>query len=238
MKIDTVNGEFEFYLPERIKVLAIKVSGGLDSAILLYMTCKFIQENDRDITVNVITTNDWLKPYQVKFATQVLDWMKNEFPNIKWGQHNTHQLEHGQDYIKGQTQHKEKALTQMYLDGLTTDVVLYGQNLAPPPEVMKTFIALSDNHLLRGPDSKDNRNIVLDAWPTQNAYRPLVMLDKQGVADLYKHFGLMDTLFNETRSCECSNADLTNNFTTHCETECWWCYERGWGFGKIKTTKE
>ena len=64
-------------------------------------------------------------------------------------------------------------------------------------------------------------------------YRPLINLNKQGIAEIYEHYGLMDTLFNVTRSCECADPEKTNNFTTHCQSECWWCAERKWGFGKV-----
>ena len=68
---------------------------------------------------------------------------------------------------------------------------------------------------------------------TLNRVHPLINLHKKSVADLYKQFGLMDSLFPVTRSCENPDPLKTNNFTTHCETDCWWCWERQWGFDRI-----
>ena len=55
-----------------------------------------------------------------------------------------------------------------------------------------------------------------------------INIDKKGVAELYDYFGLMDTLFPLTRSCE----DWTDDFSAHCG-KCWFCLERLWGFGKL-----
>ncbi len=90
---------------------------------------------------------------------------------------------------------------------------------------------------MAGPNSKDGRNAKQDAWVHEKKlYRPLINLDKQGIAEIYKYYKLTETLFNKTRSCEYLEPDMverTNNYNSHCETDCWWCAEREWGFGKI-----
>ena len=48
------------------------------------------------------------------------------------------------------------------------------------------------------------------------SFKPLVNIDKKGVAELYEILGVTDTLFPLTRSCE----DFTDDFSKHCE-ECW-----------------
>jgi 7-cyano-7-deazaguanine synthase in queuosine biosynthesis len=65
--------------------------------------------------------------------------------------------------------------------------------------------------------------------PGWRCYRPFANLDKKGIAELYEHFNLMDTLFPITKSCEAKTYDWT---TPHCGT-CWWCHERQWGFGRL-----
>jgi 7-cyano-7-deazaguanine synthase in queuosine biosynthesis len=57
--------------------------------------------------------------------------------------------------------------------------------------------------------------------------RPFRNIDKKGIAELYEKFGLLDTLFPITRSCELTTTD----FSEHCGT-CWFCEERKWGFGR------
>lgn len=234
MKIKTQNVDIDFELPDDYTDVGIRISGGLDSAILLYILCTYITETQRDIKVFPMTSNDWKKPYQVEFATRVLNWTKERFPNIYFHDHNTHQIAHGDDYIEGQLAHKISALRGFYAEhDRKINIVLHGQNLAPPLEVQQTFIHPYGDPL-NGPNPNDNRNELQDPWVMEKLlYRPLINLNKQGIAEIYEHYDLMDTLFNVTRSCECANPEKTNNFTSHCQTDCWWCHERKWGFGKI-----
>ena len=235
MQIETSQGNVEFELLDNTKLLGIRVSGGLDSAMNLFITCTYLTETNSNIPLFPMTTNDWKKPYQVNFATNVIAWCKEQFPNVNFLEHSTHQLEHGEDYIEGQQKHKINALRskcaelEVQRENL---MVVHGQNLAPPKEVTDQWLT-QDGQIVGGPDPRDGRNQLQETWkPEIRQYRPLINLDKKGIHELYQHFGLLDTLFNETRSCENSDPEITNNFTTHCG-ECWWCRERQWGFGKL-----
>ena len=237
MLIKNDNIELEFSLPEHMTDVGIRISGGLDSAIILYILCIYITETNRDIKILPMTTNDWTKPYQVKWATRVLNWIQNQFPNVNFYEHKTYQLKENEDYIQGQIDHKLRVLKEFeQLNNKKIDVTLHGQNLAPPKEVTDKFVN-SKGHHMAGPNSKDGRNAKQDAWvPEKKLYRPLINLDKQGIAEIYKYYKLTETLFNKTRSCEYLEPDMverTNNYNSHCETDCWWCAEREWGFGKI-----
>ena len=232
MRLKLSNADFEFNLPSEYKNVLVKVSGGLDSAICLYLLCKYVREENSNINVFVLTHNDWKKPYQAKFATKVVEWMKQHFPDVNIVEHIKKQLDHGVDYIEGQSSQKISVLHDLYLQGSKIDVTISGQNLAPPLEIQQTFISKGGN-VIGGPNPEDNRNEFQDPWKLEwQMYRPIINLDKQQVAELYNMFEL-DELFNLTRSCENSDPEVTNNFTTHCENNCWWCYERKWGFGKL-----
>jgi len=65
-------------------------------------------------------------------------------------------------------------------------------------------------------------------------YQPWRNWDKKAIAELYDQFGLTDSLFPLTRSCE-NGGDVTYIddplMETHCE-QCWWCIERYWAFGR------
>ena len=233
MILKLLQTELDFEIPRETKNVLVKVSGGIDSAICLYLTCKYIKEHtDNSINVYVLTHNDWKKPYQAKFATQVVSWMIDRFPDIKFMDHAKFQIDTGMDYVEGQRLQKIDYMTNLKNNGVSIDVTIHGQNLAPPVDIQKTWIA-RDGDLLVGPALDDNRNEIQDPWkPEWKMYRPIINLDKQQVAELYNMFDL-DDLFNLTRSCENPHPDRTNNFTTHCEDDCWWCYERKWGFGKL-----
>jgi 7-cyano-7-deazaguanine synthase in queuosine biosynthesis len=65
------------------------------------------------------------------------------------------------------------------------------------------------------------------ATKQSNYRRPLINIDKRGVAEHYTRLGVLEELFPVTRSCE----EITTDFSKHCEV-CWFCAERHWGFGR------
>jgi len=217
--------------PKHTKRLMMKVSGGIDSALVFYMLCKSIEQYP-EIEIIPQTTNDWKKPYQVNFAKKVIEWMKNKFPTVKILDHETIQLENGTDYIKGQDAHRNSIITKYYDNGQSVDAIISGVNKKPPKHITDTFFN-NDGDLQAGPD--DDRS----TWKPQRIKKthkeiinPLINIDKKGIAELCEKLDLTDTLFPITRSCENVHASKTNNFTTHCG-ECWWCHERDWGFGRL-----
>jgi hypothetical protein len=62
----------------------------------------------------------------------------------------------------------------------------------------------------------------------ERAYIPLFNHNKRDVAKLYRFFDVESTLLPVTRSCE-----NDRHLGSHCQ-KCWWCYERNWGFGYIE----
>lgn len=229
MIVETTQGNIEWQLPESTKTVMMKISGGLDSAITLYMLCKYIQSNNLNISIVPQTTNDWQKPYQVNFSTDVVSWMKNHFPEITFLPHETIQLNHGDDYIKGQEDHRSEIIKRYQNAGNPIDVVVSGPNRKPPKEICETFIDKETGKPHTGPT--DDRTGDQPNWSGKSFY-PIRNIDKQGIAELYTYYNLHETLAKITRSCEGLDSEQTNNFTTHCG-ECWWCQERAWGFGYL-----
>jgi 7-cyano-7-deazaguanine synthase in queuosine biosynthesis len=209
------------YLLPRVKNVGIKISGGADSAIVAYMLAKYIAEERPDVTIIPITINFNGRAYQEEFSKKVIAFIEKEF-NIKFGEHKIGFCPSVEAFDDYQKQFMYNITSNKEIDSL-----YYGVTKNPSDNVLETF-----------PDSKkigpkDDRTPLADnkKRPTMDRYwwgfTPLVNIDKQGVRELYEHFGLMDTLFPLTRSCEA----WTTDFTKHCE-ECWWCHERHWGFGR------
>ena len=61
----------------------------------------------------------------------------------------------------------------------------------------------------------------------ERVYIPLFNHNKQDIARLYRTLDVEDVIFPITRSCE-----NDNHPGSHCG-ECWWCRERRWGFGYV-----
>lgn len=223
MLIETSQDNIELSFEENQRNILVKISGGVDSAIVLYMLCEYASSERPDLKLIPMTANDWKKPYQVKFAKQVLDWHRNKFPLVNILEHQTSQLDHGYDYIQGQ-----KDLRDSVKANYDIDILVNGINALPPEEVV--FVN-EEGEVQDGP--VDSRDGVTGQWNSSKTnFSPLRNLNKKGVAELYTKFNLHNTLKKVTRSCESPNAEKTNNFTTHCGY-CWWCQERQWGFGTI-----
>ena len=230
------------------KVVGIKLSGGLDSAIVFYMLCKHITDNELETAILPITLNDFAKPFQGEFAKRVTYWMKANFPTVEILPNAIKQCpENGEAYEKEQDIHLYDTHQQTPFD-----IYFTGINKNPPKEVYLQFYN-SEKELLEGPEEDrpgtDPINIehpyfwnpdgywqigkTLDQGVLQGNMTSISLLtniDKKGVAELYDQFDLRQTLMLITRSCENFDPIVTNNFTIHCHTECWWCHERHWGF--------
>ena len=237
MKFENSQQLIEFNLnPLWLNTAMIKVSGGIDSALVFYMLCKSLEKYP-EINIVPQTTNDWKKPYQVNFSKKVVEWMRNEFPNLKILEHETLQLNHGDDYIEGQSAHRKSIFDKYYKKGMPIQLILSGVNRKPPEDVLSTFVNKKGD-IQSGPtddrvSQKPQWKMVDVSADTQlRIFDPIINIDKKGIAELCKNLNLIDTLYPITRSCENTDAEITNNFTTHCG-ECWWCHERKWGFGKL-----
>jgi hypothetical protein len=228
------------------KVVGMKLSGGMDSAIVFYMLCKHIKDNNLKTAILPITLNGWHKPYHGEFSKRIIYYMKSKFPTVEILPHALKDgTEHG-DYSDEQNVHlyetHQKIPFDIYFTGVTKN---------PPREIYLQFYN-SEKELLEGPTDNRDDNLVQDLehpyfWHTDGHWQLgktldqgvkqgnmtsislLIDKDKKGVAELYDIFDVRQTLLPETRSCENYDPIVTQNFTIHCHTECWWCHERHWG---------
>ena len=252
MILDTKQGRIEFTIPKHYTRegtgIGYKVSGGADSAIVGWLLCKtIVEECNSDPIVYPITMDQPGKAYQVKFAKGVVAFLKEQWPTVTFGEHITglgsdpivEVNPHIGDEGKANPNYNEdqRILAQQFLDNLTIRCLFNGvtanpsefvgqdklhQQLSMPPERNKTDKPLPIQYY-------GNPHTFPPHWGTPgNVFSPLINVDKKAVAELYEYYGLLDTLFPITRSCE----DWTTDFSSHCGV-CWFCLERKWGFGKL-----
>ena len=216
MIVQNSQQDVEFKLPTWYNKVGIKISGGADSAIVAYMLAKYVVEERNDITIIPITVNHEGKAYQEPYAKGLVKHLTSVFGNI-FGEHEVGYCPEGPQYITSQD-----ALVQSLYKDNKIQCHYVGITRNPPNEAM-------DIIGWNGP--ADDRSPGEQMRSTSNgdntSFKPLVNIDKKGVAELYETLGVTDSLFPLTRSCE----DFTDNFDSHCG-ECWFCKERHWGFGR------
>lgn len=230
-----MNFEFEdqvldFTIPDNYKDIGVMVSGGADSALLLYLLVKQIKDRELDINLHILTSSYAIRGYATQmFANRVVEFVLREFTahniiktNYQFYKdirrdNDFHQI--WNDWWRGKRVDMiVNAVSSMPrdLDAVVDNIRLYDCPDAPIEDGRHA-------HVHR--DTMTYRDITYDT-----AWHPFTNIDKRFLKYLYDKFELTDTLYSLTYSCENNDADITNNYTTHCNT-CWWCLERKWAFG-------
>jgi len=214
--------------PKHVKKIGMKLSGGLDSSLMLYMVCKYIQDENIDATIIPITIEKHKVKFHFKFSELVINYCKEKFPNVVFGKHQKENQYSNSGHNSTQHIYVKKLIKEKIID-----CHFFGGTANPPESVV--FKNPEGLILDPPPDRIFTGELIAQTLEINNYfyYRPFINIDKKGIYELYKKFDLMDSLFLLTRSCENESIKKTNNYTTHCKNDCWDCFERKWGFEKI-----
>lgn len=235
--------------------IGVNLSGGADSALLCYLLCEIIIENNLKIKVDVITYQRcWeTRPWQGYISVQVYNWLKNRFPDIIENRYTTFippELEHG---VNGEI-----------LDGRSGDQIIVGsfnKFAAWEYSLDAVYNATSQNP----DDSRDDRMInrdgtaenanredVVEYFKSVDTFflRPFRFVKKDWIVAQYVLREIVD-LYNITRSCE---GDINHHEAVRqaCSSfkhykegmkipvcnECWWCEERAWAESRLEKILE
>lgn len=215
MRIQTSQGEVVIDIPEQFNKIGIKISGGLDSALLAYLLALY-KKNIRDIELVPITVINAIKPHQHIFAKRVILFIEKEL-NVKFYEHQVKpELVDPSVYGEEQSNYikilRKKNIIDTHFAGITEN----------PDEV------LDDTGEWENDPVRD-KSMGVKPVIEGNSYVPFANINKRAIAEMYDHYGLTDKLFSITRSCENRKVHFTQ---PHCG-ECWWCLERKWGFGRL-----
>ncbi len=189
------------------------VSGGADSALMLYFILKYSKN-----------------PVHVFTFSSAEKYFKNPMASIRvvntccelTGNYN---LVHHFSYGKNQNKINLFELPRKFLSNGTVGVVYTGVTKNPPSDIVSKFKSENTENSERDPTVV--RPTTIGQW-----YRPWTNLDKQDLSRIYNKYDLMSSLFAVTRSCEWENETKhgADPGLGHCG-QCWWCEERAWGFG-------
>jgi 7-cyano-7-deazaguanine synthase in queuosine biosynthesis len=193
--------------PYHDKQLVAIVSGGVDSALLLY----YLLISKRKVNVYTTASEKTLYKNAVTAANVVRKCMEIT---------NNYQVNHIISYQpNGSIEWIFKPLVPL-LNNNTYDSVYTGIT-ANPPEGTIPFES--------GQEKERDPTVIKNVKPNPYVIQPFINHDKKWIAEMYKKHNLMETLFPVTRSCE-HQADQPNDpGFDHCG-KCWWCKEREWAF--------
>ena len=228
-KMDEIHPEdYTIHINLDHKHIGVGMSGGMDSSMLLWLLAHHIDENNLDITIHQWTCIHEEKPVQHIGAKKAVAFVKQEFPNVKFGEHMI-KITDASNYIDNGSK-----LSWELIDKHGITALFNGVTVNPDEEIGKpvwkniweyrapTRDWIHREEWLKKQDQDNGR---------YREYRPFVHHDKRIVLAFYKKYGLLASLGALTRSCE-GWIDDTEKFTIECKG-CWWCVEKEWATAEI-----
>lgn len=193
------------------KLIGVQVSGGADSALVLYTLLKNYDTDIIIITGSLNKENNFNEIY----ATNVVDEIRKLTATDKIVKHLFVKFDD-----KGPGTHPSVIYRRRMMDKIASDngldLIVAGLTMNPPKGILS-----------EGRDTR--RDNPMPVWIYDECvvpvYRPFAQLDKRAIIKAYKQLDIL-SLFDKTWSCEGSKED-TNNFSIPCK-KCWWCKEREW----------
>lgn len=228
-------------IPDKVILL---LSGGLDSASLFYLLCKYYPNVEVIPATGVVLQG--LK--DAECARNIVAEMRKRFSNI--GEHFEYTVDLEDPYwveksekmfedrshnsgspvglskhlqqIEGLKNIREKTGVKIFMNATTAN---------PPPDEID-FNHMSESRR----DPYVVHKEVVETPYGGKVYSPYINKDKKFIAKIYEQEGLIDFLYPLTRSC-IGPPDKTNNGEVECG-ECYWCHERMWAFSYLGVYNE
>lgn len=245
--LNNVDGVYFVINPTWTKIV-VSMSGGADSALVAYQLSRIIDEKKLDIEVHVISNiRMWhSRPWQPYISMQVLEYLKNKFPSIKYTRHENFiapDIEFGNigaiipdkyGRLKSGCQISARSFMEYVVAANKINAAYDGVTLNPP--VNFDIDGMSDR-TIEGLDTTSLKDSIAYI-STYNAYMisPVKFVSKDWIVKQYKDYNILD-LFNITRSCEGEFSDITFNTYTPGQYvpvcgKCFWCQERNWAMAQ------
>lgn len=224
------------------KKIAIAVSGGADSALLAYLICSNIVDQELHI-INHIRC--WkTKPWQKYDALSVYNWLSKKFPKIQFFRHVNFippEMEWGSVGPIWEDEYGKKVSgdnieSRAFSEYIchSYDIDIYFNAVTRNPR-NTNFTGMPTRNIEK---TNDNHHLEIMEHLGRLAAHPFRFVEKNEIIRLYKQLKL-DELLNLTRSCEGTfcELDYTNykpeQYVPMCG-ECFWCKEREWALEQNK----
>jgi hypothetical protein len=219
-------------IPQRHKVICVNVSGGADSALLLYKTMQYQKETNNRFKIIAYTSAGRTRTFfNFYHASKVQYWITDQT-----------QFEHNLSWctFKRRDTNTSAQYSHFKIIAMQHQATLFvsGRTAWPPKDELPPYWQLGDDLKLSKAEAQSyTRNSNMNPYqkygdddpkahkwfkPNSYFYMPFISVDKKWIWGSYKHYGI-EALWNATRSCEGYQQILQPS----CQ-ECWWCKEREW----------
>jgi 7-cyano-7-deazaguanine synthase in queuosine biosynthesis len=187
----------------------VSVSGGADSAILLYILMNHTIDPIHIFTAALKTKNNVAPRFALQVIEKCIDLTGNS--NVFHHIHFINDMSRNGNLFNGHN---------FFLKNNLISRVYTGETLLPPRIEFEKF--KNQDYFMYNQRDPINKKPIIDG----KFYSPFRHIDKKQIKDLYLKYDVLETLFPVTRSCE--STTLTEG---HCG-ECLWCEERFWAFNR------
>ena len=222
--------------------ISISLSGGADSALLAFLICQQITNQELHIISHV---RCWkTKPWQRNDALGVYNWLQIKFPNVKMFRHENFippEMEWG---ALGPTLTDEYGKT---VSGDNIELRSFAEYICYSYDIDVYYNAVTRNpkaaefdgmHTRDIDPTEYNKHLEYTTHMGKLAIHPFRFLEKKEILTEYRKQNLLE-LFELTRSCEGVFDNLnyknyiTGQYVPLCNT-CFWCKEREWAIEQSK----
>ena len=220
--------------------IAVSLSGGADSALMLYLLCQFAKELNPKLTIHVIShIRMWkTRPWQEYDSLRVYEYFLKKFNYFNRERHVNFvapDLEYG---------NIGPSLTDEYgkhVSGDNIQIRAFSEYICYKFKIQAYYNAVTKNPKnvsfsgMKERDIEENSNnqrLRVMTHMNKYAIHPFRFIEKNWIIKQYKRLDLLD-LLNMTRSCEgeFDHIDYSNyrfGDTVPTCNECFWCKERFW----------
>lgn len=222
--------------------IAISLSGGADSALMTYLLCQNVTDQEVHIISHI---RCWkTKPWQEHDSENVYKWFIKHFPRIKFFRHVNFiapDLEYGNrgpiiidEY--GKSVSGDNAEIRAFAEYIChrEKIDCYYNAVTRNPKNVNLKGAMPERDIDPTPE---NKYLYFTTHMGRYACHPFRFIDKSWIMQKYKDLGIND-LRDITRSCEGTFENLNyknyiqGQIVPVCE-ECFWCRERSWALEQV-----
>jgi tRNA(Ile)-lysidine synthase TilS/MesJ len=193
----------------------IYLSGGLDSATLLYCLGEYVTQENIDLKIYAITIPNKFDTACGHFASLVIQFVSRRFPKLQI-EHIIKSISRGGNFKSSEGL---KIVEKLHSEGKIQGWI---EGVTKNPDDSFEFIEPDKFYITRIPERDKNmtKSKIIDSNLVR--LRPFANINKKGVCEITEQKKIKTKLLMITKSC-------TDAKQYKCNT-CWWCQERNWGF--------